>query len=116
MNKDRLAIVENAIRYYKKLNSELGDGYFIERFGYSSQRMMCANLTSIYLNSVSEGTVRKELKNIRNLLSKENIKFDAKPIPSGFKKFKQVKLFLVSYLRRCFKFFHSHLFRSAIKN
>lgn len=116
MNKDRLHIVRNTIRFYKKINGELGDSYFIKRFSYPGHEMMSANLTYVYLINIGEGTCSKYLKNIRKLLSKENIKFNAGPIPSGFKKFKQVKLFLVFYLRRCFKFLHSHLFCSAIKN
>lgn len=116
MNKDRLHIVENTIRYYKKLNSELGERYFIERFGYPGHEMMSANLTYVYLNDIGAGTCSKDLKDIRNLLSNENIKFDAKAIPSGFKRFKLGKLFLVCYLRRWFNFFYLHLFRVATKN
>jgi len=100
MNKNRLHIVENTIRYYKKLNRELGDHFVIKRYGYSGYQMMCANLTYVYLGEVARGMERKELDRIRKLLREEGIKFDAEPIPSHIKKFKLERIFLASYLRR----------------
>lgn len=110
MNKDRLHIVENTIRYYKKLNEELGERYFIEKFGYSGVQMMNANLTFMYFAYVREGTSRKELKQIKKLLSKEKLKFDAEPIPDGVTLFKLRTLVLASCLRRLLRFLYSHLF------
>lgn len=110
MHRNRLHIIENAIRYYRKLNRELGEHYFIEKFGYTGYQLMCANLTYIYITSIGEGTRRKELKKIRKLLKEENIKFDAEPIPLGFNKFKLKRFFLAFYLRRWLRFFYSRLF------
>lgn len=105
MIKDRLHMIENTIRYYKKLNKELGDNYFTEKFGYSGYKMMCANLTYVYLDEVARGMRRKELKRIRKLLREEGIKFYVKLIPSHIKKFKLERMFLASYLRRWLRHF-----------
>ncbi|MBA7608924.1 Undecaprenyl-phosphate 4-deoxy-4-formamido-L-arabinose transferase [subsurface metagenome] len=105
LNTKRLHIIENTIRYYQKLNKELGDNYFIEKIGFTGYQMMCANLTYVYLGEVARGMRRKELKRIRKLLRKEGIKFDAEPIPSHIKKFKLERMFLDSYLRRGLRYF-----------
>lgn len=103
MNKNRLHIIENTIKYYKKLNRELGDHYLMEKFGYAGYQMMCANLTYIYGTDIAKGTGWRQLKGIRKLLREEGIKFDAGPIPLGVKKLKLKSFFLVSYLKRWWK-------------
>ncbi|GAG84671.1 unnamed protein product, partial [marine sediment metagenome] len=105
LNTKRLHIIENTIRYYQKLNKELGDNYFIEKIGYTGYQMMCANLTYVYLGEVAHGMRRKELKRIRKLLREEGIKFYVKLIPSHIKKFKLERMFLASYLRRWLRHF-----------
>lgn len=116
MCKNRLHIIKNTIRYYKKLNRELGDHFFKEKFGYTGYQMMCANLTYIYGTEIVEGMRRKELKRIRKLLRMEGIKFDAEPIPAGFKKFKLKRFFLTSYLRRWLRklFLLGKLFKQSL--
>jgi glycosyltransferase involved in cell wall biosynthesis len=103
MNKNRLHIVENTIKYYKKLNKELGDAYFIEKFGYTGFQMMCANVTYIYAVYIGERSSINEMKQIRKILMKEHLNFDALPIPLGYNKFKLKRLFLAFYMRRWFK-------------
>lgn len=100
MNKNRLDIVANAIKYYKKLNDEVGDQFFIENFGYKGFEMMCANLTYIYyLNDVAMGTGKSELKAIKKLMNEENVRFFAEPIPRGIT-LKRERLLLEAYLKR----------------
>ena len=103
MVKDRLHIINNTIKYYQKLNRELGDAYFIGKFGYTGYQMMCANLTYLYGVAIAGGMRTEELKKARELLSKESIKFDAGPIPLGIKKLKLKRFFLASYLKRWWK-------------
>ena len=105
MLKNRLHMDENAIKFYKKLSKELGEHYFVKKFGYTGYQMMCANLTHIYLGEVARGMRRKELKRIRKLLREQGIKFYVEPIPSHIKKFKLEKMFLVSYFRRWLRHF-----------
>lgn len=104
MNKNRLHIIKNTIKYYQKLNKELGNRYFIQRFDYTGYQMMCANLTYIYASEIASGMRKKELNGIKKLLRKNGIKFNAKPIPLGFKRFK-LNFFLLSYLRRWLRYF-----------
>jgi len=100
MNKDKFHMMENTIRYYKKINKEIGGQYFIEKFSYTGYEMMRANLTHIYSVRIVDGTSRKELNEIRKLFRREGIKFYSKPIPFGFRKFKSQPMFLYCYLKR----------------
>jgi glycosyltransferase involved in cell wall biosynthesis len=103
MNKNRLHMVENTIRYYGKLNEELGDRYFMEKFGYTGFHMMCANMTYIYGVTIGENTSRNELKQIKKILKKEQLEFNALPILLGYNKFKLKRFFMSFYIRRWFK-------------
>lgn len=103
MNKDRLHIIENTIKYYKKINRELGENFFIEKYGFTGYQMMCANLTYTYGLDIAKGIEKADLKKISNLLKNENINFDAEPIPLGFKKYKLRRFFFNAYLRRWWK-------------
>ena len=106
MCKNKLHLLENSIKYYKILNNELEDNYFIKKFDYTKDQMMCANLTYLYLCEVRGKMRRKELRAIRRLLKKEGIKFEVGPIPPYIKKFKLARMFLGSYLRRWLKYFN----------
>ena len=103
MNKNRLYIFENTIKYYKKINKDLGDNFFVKKYGFSGYQMMCANLTYIYGSDIAKGIEKVELKKISNLLKNEDINFAAEPIPLGFKKYKLRRFFLNAYLRRWWK-------------
>lgn len=103
MNKDRLHIVKNTIKYYKKINRELGENFFIEKYGYAGYQMMCANLTYIYGLDIAKGIEKAELKKISNFLKNKDINFVAEPIPLGFKKYKLRRFFFNAYLRRWWK-------------
>ena len=82
MTNNPLNMIENTIRYYKKLDKELENNFFVKRYGYTSQQMMCANLTYIYFSFVAGGIEKNKIKKIRRLLQKENIKLFADPTPS----------------------------------
>ena len=100
MNKNRLFIVENVIKFYRKLNAELGDDFFVDKFGYTGLQMMCANLTYMYAGNIHECTDRRELKKIRMILKKEQLNFNALPIPMNYSQYKLQRFFLTSYIRR----------------
>ena len=100
MNKDRLRMLENTIQYYRKLNKKMGDDYLSKKFGYTGNKMMCANLTFIYRNEIANGRTRKELKRIRKLFKEENIKFEVEPIPLRFKKLKFGRFFFSAYFKK----------------
>jgi len=100
MNIDRLHIIENTVKYYKKINRELGENFFIEKYGYTGHQMMCANLTYIYGLNIAQGIEKTELKNILNILKNEKINFVAEPIPLDFEKYKLRRYFFNAYLRR----------------
>jgi hypothetical protein len=95
--------VENTIKYYKKLNAELGNPFFVEKFGYTGFQMMCANLTYIYAISLTENIDRGVLKQVKATLKKEHVTFNACPIPLQYSKFKLKLLFLISYIKRWLK-------------
>ena len=103
MNKDRLHIIENTIKYYKKINRELEENFFIEKYGYTGYQMMCANLAYIYGLDIAKGIEKVELKKISNLLKNKDINFVAEPIPLGFNKYKLRRFFFNAYLRRWWK-------------
>jgi glycosyltransferase involved in cell wall biosynthesis len=103
MNSDRLRMIESKIKYYKKINSTLGEPFILEKTGYSGRQMMQANLTHAYLLAISGGTKRKILRQIKKRYKKEGIRFDAAPIPSRFKKSLLARKFLAAYLRRWLK-------------
>jgi hypothetical protein len=103
MNKDRLHIIENTIKYYKKINRELGENFFIEKYGFTGYQMMHANLTYIYGLDIAKGIEKAELKKISNLLKNEDINFIAEPIPLDFENYKLKRFFFNAYLRRWWK-------------
>jgi len=103
MNIDRLHIIENTVIYYKKINRELGENFFIEKYGYTGHQMMCANLTYIYGLDIARGIEKAELKKISNILKNEDINFFAEPIPLDFEKYKLRRFFFNAHLRRCWK-------------
>ncbi len=79
------------------------DGFFIDKYGYTGFQMMCANLTYLYRSNIYTDVKRKELKSIKRLLKKNKIKFEAKPIPLNYKRFKLKRFILSAYLRRWLK-------------
>ncbi len=103
MTKDNLRMIEYLIKYYKKLNEYLGDDFFIDKYGYTGFQMMCANLTYLYRFNIYTDVKRKELKSIKRLLKKNKIKFEAKPIPLNYKKFKLKRFIISAYLRKWLK-------------
>jgi len=101
MNKNKFHIVKNLVKYYKKMNEKLGDLYFIQKFDYTGYQMMCANLTYCFGAHISNGIKINELWKIKKLLNKEEIRFNAKPIPRKIKKVKlEILFFLISFLKR----------------
>ncbi len=103
MTKNNLKMIEYLIKYYKKLNEDMGNDFFIDKYGYTGFQMMCANLTYLYRSNVYTDVKRKELKSIKRLLKKNKIKFEAKPIPLNYKRFKLKRFILSAYLRRWLK-------------
>ena len=81
MNKNRLHIVENTIKYYKKLNDEIEDSYFLTRYSFTKQQIMDSNLTYIYLMDVVSGLKRDKLKLIKNILLSNGVRFTIIAIP-----------------------------------
>ncbi|MGA1870996.1 MAG: glycosyltransferase family 2 protein [bacterium] len=100
MNAQKIHIINNFIIFYKKINSELGNDIIKERYSYSGQQMMSANLTYIYLCEVKNGTRIRELRQIKKIIKNDIPKFEVKPIPSRIKNFKRIKLFLISHIKR----------------
>ena len=70
MNRDKLHIMKNTIRYFRKINAELDDSYFIKRFNCPAERMMNTNLTYMYLVNISEGVKRIEQKKIKSQIGR----------------------------------------------
>ena len=83
MNFDHIRMMASKINYYKKLNDKLGDRFILDKTGFSGRQMMCANLTHVYLQALSDGVKRNILRRVKRLYKKEGIKFDVEPIPSG---------------------------------
>jgi hypothetical protein len=102
MNFDKPRMIESKIKYYNKLNSELGDPFIVQKTGYSGRRMKNANLTYVYLQAISGGVERKILKKVKKWYKREGVTFDAIPIPSRFKRSSLTRKFLAAYLRRWF--------------
>ena len=100
MNKNRLYIFENAIKYYKKINKDLGDNFFVKKYGFSGYQMMCANLTYMYGVDISRGIGNAVLKSIKDLLKKEGIYFFTEPISLMSGSLKTSRFFLKAFLKR----------------
>jgi len=100
MNRDRFHIIGNILRYYQKLNAELGDDYFFGRYGFSGYDLMCANLTYLYLVEVGRGATGKELLFIRQVMKENGIRRFTGPIPPGPRRFKLPLSLLKAYLNR----------------
>ncbi|MFH1776941.1 MAG: glycosyltransferase [Candidatus Omnitrophota bacterium] len=100
MNNNKLHIIKNTIKYYKKINRELGDDWFIKKFNYSGYEMTCANLTYIYGDCIANNAGHQTLKIVKKLYKKENIKFNAKPIPLAVKRYKLIFLFAAAYFKK----------------
>ncbi|MCK5055721.1 MAG: glycosyltransferase family 2 protein [Candidatus Aminicenantes bacterium] len=102
MNFDHIRMMESKIKYYKKLNRELGDGFILEKTGFPGHKMMCANLTHVYLQAISDGVKKNILKRVKKLYKKEGVKFDVTPIPSRFKRSSLPRKLLAAYFSRWF--------------
>ena len=100
MNKNRLHIIKNTIEFYIKINNELGDRYFVDKFAYTGHEMMKANLTYIYATYTGEGACKSELRQIKGLLNENKLKFFADPIPGRMSVFKLQSLIISAHLRR----------------
>jgi len=101
MNKDRLHIYENMIKYYRKLNQyKPAIDYIEKKYYYSCYQMMRANITYMYLADIAGGTPLSVRLQIKKLLTNEGIRFFFRPIPQHNIKLKAQFLYLSAYIRR----------------
>jgi glycosyltransferase involved in cell wall biosynthesis len=101
MNKNRLHIYENMIKYYRKLNQYKPAIEYIEnKYNYSCYQMMRANITYMYLADIAGGTPPSVRFQIKKLLKNEGIRFFFRPIPQHNTKLKAQFLYLSAYIRR----------------
>lgn len=99
MNKNRAHIYENTINYYRKINKALPGNYIENKYGYSGERMMCANMTALLLGDIANGTDSREIGKIKALLKREGIGFDTHPLP-GSKKSPLYQRLAYAYIKR----------------
>jgi glycosyltransferase involved in cell wall biosynthesis len=100
MGMRKLHIMSNLIKYYKKINNEVGDKYFFDNFGYDGYSLMCANLTYMYATYIISGVCLQMLKEIRRIFKRERIKFNVKASPFKARKMGVGVTLIISYLKR----------------
>ncbi len=107
MNADPVFMINSIVEFYTKINTELGDEYISEKYGYSGYQIMCANCTYFYFYHIRKGTARDILGEIRKNLQKRNVSFFVEPLESRFKKNKYEKMLAACYLERYKNIFKS---------
>lgn len=101
MNKNRLHIYQNMIKFYRKLNQyKPATDYIKKQFDYSIHQMMRANITYMYLGDIAGGIPVSVLRQIKKLISNEDIRFFFRPIPQNTLTLKSHFLYLIAYILR----------------
>ena len=101
MNKNRLHIYQNMIKFYRKLNQyKPATDYIKKQFDYSCHQMMRANITYMYLSDIAKGIPIPVLSQIKKLITNEGIRFFFRAIPPNNVKPKTQFLYLIAYIRR----------------
>ena len=101
MNKNRLHIYQNMIKFYRKLNQyKPAIDYIEKKFDYSGHQMMRANITYMYLSDIVGATSISELRQIKKLLMDEEIRLFFRPISHKKIKLNNHLFHLLAYIRR----------------
>ena len=101
MNKDRLHIYQNMIQFYRKVGqNRIASDFIQNQFVYSSDQMMRANMTYMYFSEIARGTSLPVLRQIRELLKREAIRFFFSPIPRNNIILKNKLSYIIAYLLR----------------
>ena len=100
ITRPRLAMFTATGHFYQQLHQQLGSQFFLQKFGYSADQMMCANLTYLYGTYLTQGVSLSELSQIKKWFRTQNLRFEAQPIPMRFTRHKLGFFFLLSFARR----------------
>ena len=83
MNKNRIHIYENVIKYYELIEkNDLAIKYFHQNGGFTCQQMKQANMTYFFIRDIILGTSFLDLLKIKKVLINNNINYYVEPIPN----------------------------------